>query len=363
MRSAALPPGMAVSARTWPAAVTLSLGAGLIPETIATFNSPPLLLLTQPAVFLFISAFYGSVALLVREFLRRRPARWAAVLLLGMAAGAANEGIIAGTWYKAPYRGYALSGGFDPALATGLTVFHALVSTVLPILLVECAYPRAASQRWLRRPAITGCLLLLALTTAAGFSAAADRPQKACVLAGVLAAVMIALRLPGPAADRRAARPSGGAADGPARAGDRLASAGDCAADDARRLPSAARLRLAGAAATAGFFTIFSVVPGVIAGLVRPAGLGPWQLLLMALMTAYFSLIIAIGRRWCTRPDWSRRHTLAVITGVLLPAIAASLVLPAALHGLEPLVTLPSLAILIWLSRTRGRVPQLTAPR
>ena len=45
---------------------------------------------------LFLSAFYGSIALGVREFMHRHSARWASVLLLGMAAGAVNEGIIAG---------------------------------------------------------------------------------------------------------------------------------------------------------------------------------------------------------------------------------------------------------------------------
>jgi hypothetical protein len=53
---------------------------------------------------LFISAFYGSVALLVREFIRRRAPGWTGVLLLGMSAGAVNAGIIAGTWYKVSTR-------------------------------------------------------------------------------------------------------------------------------------------------------------------------------------------------------------------------------------------------------------------
>ncbi len=144
------PPSGPRRVRTWPAALTLFFGAALIPETVATFNSPPLLLLTRPATYLFISAFYGSVALLVREYMRSRAARWTGVLLVGMAAGAVNEGIIAGTWYKVQYPGYALVGGVDPAVATGLTVFHALVSTVLPILLVELTQTLAV---------ITGALL------------------------------------------------------------------------------------------------------------------------------------------------------------------------------------------------------------
>ena len=325
---AAGPPGAAAPGpgrpRTWPAAVTLFFGAALIPETIATFNSPPLLLLSRPATFLFLSAFYGSVALLVREFLRSRAAGWAAVLLLGMAAGAINEGIIAGTWYEAQYHGYALVGSFDPAVAAGLTVFHALVSTVVPILLVELAFPAAAGERWLRRPAITGCVVLLALTTAAGFGASAHRPQKAVVLAGVLATVVVALAQPG-----RASRPAA-----------------------AVLVPRTGRLRLAGAGATAGFFTLFSIVPGVLGRVIPPAGLGPWQPILVLLMASYFCLLITVGRRWCNRAGWGQQQTLAVITGALLPAILASLILPFALRTLEPLVTLPMLAVLVWLARS-----------
>ena len=78
---------------------------------------------------------------------------------------------------------------------------------------------------------------------------------------------------------------------------------------------------------------------------------------------AYFCLVIAVGRRWCTRDGWGQRQTLAVITGALLPTIAVSLLLPAALRELEPLATVPMLGVLVWLSRTARRRAQLTAPR
>jgi hypothetical protein len=69
------------------AALTLFLLAGLIPETVATYNTPPLVLLARPLDLLFLSAFYGSVALLVREFMRRRAVRWAVSGLAGHEAG------------------------------------------------------------------------------------------------------------------------------------------------------------------------------------------------------------------------------------------------------------------------------------
>jgi hypothetical protein len=322
-------------ARTWPAALTLFVLAGLIPETVATFNSPPRLLLARPAALLFICAFYGSVALLVREYMRRRAPGWTGVLLLGIAAGAVNEGIIAGTWYKVQYPGYAMIGGFDPAVAVGLTVFHALISTVLTILLVEIIFPGVAAAPWLRRPGVCGCLLLLGATAASGFAPAADRAEKAVVLAGVAVAAAAALSLP-----RR-----GGSA--------RLASL--------RPAPAIGRLRLAGAAAMVTFYTLFAVVPGLIAAGIPAAARGPWQLLPVVLMAAFFWEVVDIGRDWASRPGWGRPQTLAVISGVLLPTIVASVLLPAEQRLLEPLVTVPVLCLLVWLSRRNRQGAPLVA--
>ena len=337
----AAPPGQpaAESGRSWPAAAALFFGAGLIPESVLTFNTPPLRLLTSPASLLFISAFYGSVALLVREFWRRTSAPPAAILLLGMAAGAVNEGIIAGTWYRVQYPGYALIGGLDPAAAAGLTVFHALASTIVPILLVELAFPRIAARPWLPRPARAGCWLLLAATAATGFAAAGHRGQKLAVLAAVVLAAVIA---------RACARPG------------RLAGTRGTAAPKAaaRPVPGLTRLRLAGAAATVAFYVIFAVAAGLLAAIVPQRGLPAGQFLLVGLTAGYFAAVMRISRNWTRRPGWGPAQTLAVLTGVLLPAILASLVLPAALRALEPLVTLPALGLLIWL-RWRQRAGPL----
>ena len=295
-----------------------------------TFNTPPLRLLTSPASLVFISAFYGSVALLVREFWRRTSAPVAAILLLGMAAGAVNEGIIAGTWYRVQYPGYALIGGLDPAAAAGLTVFHALASTIVPILLAELAFPRVAAAPWLPRPARAGCFLLLAATAATGFAAAGHRGQKLAVLGAVILAAAIAR------AGARRRRPAGCKETTAARTA-------------ARTVPGLTRLRLAGAAAAVAFYAVFAVAAGLLAAIVPQRGLAAGQLLLIGLTASYFAAVIRTSRAWTRRPGWGPAQTLAVLTGVLLPAILASLVLPAALRALEPVVTLPALGLLIWL--------------
>jgi hypothetical protein len=313
--------------RTWPAALTLFVIAAVIPESVATFNSPPLLLLTHPQVLVFLCGFYGSVALLVREFIRRRSPRWAAVLLLGIAAGAVNEGIIAGTWYKAQYPGYTMIGPVDPAVAVGLTVFHALVSTVLPILLAELMFPAVAGRPWLRPRSSAGCVIALTLTAATGFVPAAHRGPRAVVLVAVLATVAVAVALPA-----AGARPAG-----------------------RRPPPRPALLGLAGAAAIVAFYLIFAVVPGLLAHAVPAVALPRWQLLPAVLMAGFFALVVVVARNWSARPGWGPADLLSVITGVLLPPAALSLVLPAALRELEPLATGAMIAVVLSLRDRAGR--------
>jgi hypothetical protein len=50
--------------------------------------------------------------------------------------------------------------GVDPAVAVGLTEFHALYSTVLPILLAELMFRHVARERWLGRRGIIICAVL-----------------------------------------------------------------------------------------------------------------------------------------------------------------------------------------------------------
>jgi hypothetical protein len=140
-------------------------------------------------------------------------------------------------------------GGFDPALAVGLTLFHALVSTVLPILLVELIFPDVADTSWLRPPGLWACLVLLGAAAAAGFAPAADRGHKVVVLVGVVAAVAVALSLPGRLVALR---------QGPLRPA-----------------PTVGRLRLAGAAAMVTFYVLFAVVPGLVAAGIQPSGRRP----------------------------------------------------------------------------------------
>jgi hypothetical protein len=165
--------------------------------------------------------------------------------------------------------------------------------------------------------------VLLALVTASGFGPAADRAAKAVVLLAMVLLAATALALP-----RAAARPQ-----------------------SARPVPGLGKLRLLGALGTIAFLVLFAIVPPIIGSAVPRAGLAGWQTLIVVAMCAFFGLVVTTARSLAGRPGWGRPQTLAVITGALLPTILGSLVLPAALAGLEPLATVPMLALPCWLIR------------
>ena len=105
--------------RTWPAVVSLALLAAVIPESIATGNTPVLAYVTSPATLPFLTAFYGGAAVAIREAWLRRRLGWRGVALLGAAFGSANEGVIAATWYRVAPTGYAYTAGTRGSTSRG----------------------------------------------------------------------------------------------------------------------------------------------------------------------------------------------------------------------------------------------------
>src|SRR5262245_26518347 len=190
------PPSLAPRQRLWPAILTLLLLGGLIPETIATSNSPLIAYIAKPALLLFLCAFYGCAALLLRDAWRARNLGWASVILLGVSFGAMNEGVIAGTWWKIPAKGYTLTGGVNWGWATALTMFHIVYSMVISILVVELLFPRVASQPWLRRRGTIIAATVLGMTQLLGLFARDHQPYRTLALVFALALIPIALLLP-----------------------------------------------------------------------------------------------------------------------------------------------------------------------
>ncbi|MGD0256988.1 MAG: hypothetical protein ABSB90_03795 [Thermoplasmata archaeon] len=143
--------------------LALLLLAPSIPELL-TGSTPITTLFVAPAYFaisfLGIVGLYGTGALLIREFVVYFRKGWASVLLLGAAYGIGEEGFAVHTFFE-PYGtpvnalgSYGHAFGVNWLWALGLTIFHAIYSIALPILLVGLIYPREREARWLDRGAV-----------------------------------------------------------------------------------------------------------------------------------------------------------------------------------------------------------------
>lgn len=238
---------------------------------------------------------YGGAALLIRELTRRAGRGWPTILLLGLAFGVLQAGLLDQSLFNPSYRDidywdemfnptYVSWLGFSPELGVMFTTGHMIWSVAVPIAIVEALVPQRRTTPWLRWPG-------LALTPA-GFGLAAyvvvwwtldteDFVPSAGQLAGaavvVVALVVTAFRIrprPRPASDRPGPSPW-------------LVGAAGFAAL-ALRLP------------VQGGWTAFAVNLGLLAGL------------------------LALVVWWSARPAWGPLHQLALAGGALLANVATA---------------------------------------
>jgi hypothetical protein len=167
--------------RAWPAILTLFFLAPFTAEVLSN-STPILVFLTNPILAILNLLLYGCGALLVREVARRRGLGWAGVLWLGAAYGVFEEGLALNTWAD-PWThdvctivngvatglcDYSRVGGVNLVWALGLTVYHAIISITIPILLTELLFPRRAVRPWLGRKALVVCVVSESLALALG---------------------------------------------------------------------------------------------------------------------------------------------------------------------------------------------------
>lgn len=171
----------------------------------------------QVGMFLVLGLWYGSAAVLIREVTRRAGRGWPTILLLGLAFGLIEEGLLTQSLFNPHYLGLdLLAYGHLGVLGIGLpwTIFvltlHVVWSIATPIALVEGIWP--GRDPWFGRVGlgvVIGLTLLGALailgvswSSSGGFLATPVQLTAAAVLA--LAAVVVAFRLPRVTATRPA---------------------------------------------------------------------------------------------------------------------------------------------------------------
>jgi hypothetical protein len=193
------------------AIATLALLAPFVAEFLLgdQYLSGPPEVGKQLGMYAMFVALYGSGALLIREIARRRGRGWPTILVLALAFGIAEEGLLTETLFNPHYLGLdLLSPGHIPVLGLGTpwTVYvltlHVVWSIATPIAIAEAFFGRSP---WLRTPGTWAWSVLLAVGAvgtfvvsrsldAAHFLAAPG--QLAGTLVVVVALVLVALRLP-----------------------------------------------------------------------------------------------------------------------------------------------------------------------
>lgn len=109
----------------------------------------------NPLGFVMLAVLYGGGAIMVRELTHRWHKDWPALFVLGAAYGIAEEGLMCKSFFDpgwmdlGPLASYARWAGVNWVWATELTIYHAVFSIAIPILLVGLLFPRQRQQVWI----------------------------------------------------------------------------------------------------------------------------------------------------------------------------------------------------------------------
>ena len=289
----------------------------------------------NPFVTLLLGALYGSGAILVRELRVRWNKGWPTVLVLGAAYGIIEEGWMVKSFFDPAWMDLGLLGvygrwaGVNWAWSLGLTIYHAVFSISIPILLVELLFPAHRDEAWLSRRGVIGFTTLLLVDVVFGYLALTPyRPPVLQYLLSIIVVfilIVIARRLPVPTLATSEAAP-----------------------------PRNYRLVILGFAATLAFFICLWALPNTA----LPA------LLTMLLIALVASLTWLGIQRLSQHTALKDIHRLALASGalsffiVLAPLQQLDQTRPDNTAGMG-LVGLAFLILLVWLSRRIQKKPSL----
>ena len=110
-------------------------------------GSTPPLQFFNPFVFTILVAFYGCGAIIMRELKVQWGKNYASLLILGMAYGIIEEGLAVKSFFDPNWVDLGILGvygrwiGINWVWCVDLTLFHSVISIVIPIALTELMYP------------------------------------------------------------------------------------------------------------------------------------------------------------------------------------------------------------------------------
>ena len=152
-------------------AALLLLFLSPITAELVTGSSPPLIFF-NPIVLLLFLGFYGTGALMMRELMIRWQKGYASLLVLGVAYGIIEEGLVVKSFFNPSWPDLSIMATYGRWLGVNwvwsfdLAVYHAVVSIVIPVILVELVYPEARGQSLLGNTAMVFAGIVFALDSA-----------------------------------------------------------------------------------------------------------------------------------------------------------------------------------------------------
>jgi hypothetical protein len=109
----------------------------------------------NPLGLIILSVLYGGGAILARELTHRWGKGWLTLLILGAAYGIAEEGLMCKSFFDPGWMDLGILGSYGRWLGVNwvwcleLTIYHAIFSIAIPIMLVTLMFPSRREQTWI----------------------------------------------------------------------------------------------------------------------------------------------------------------------------------------------------------------------
>lgn len=158
--------------RSWKPVLTLLFLSPVVAELLS--GSTPLLQFINPFTLFLLTGLYGSGAIIVREIVKRWGKGWESILLLGAAYGMLEEGVMVKSFFDPGWPDLGLLAtygrwlGVNWVWAEWLTIYHAIYSITIPILLVELLFPNHRHDLYLGNKSIVFFFALIFLIVVFG---------------------------------------------------------------------------------------------------------------------------------------------------------------------------------------------------
>jgi hypothetical protein len=163
----------------------------------------------SPFTLITLCVLYGGGAVLSRELVFRWRKGWVSILILGAAYGIIEEGLMVKSFFDPGWMDIGILGSYGRWLgvnwvwAVELTIYHAVISIGIPILITSLVFPARKKTTWVGKRLLGVIFALLLLDVSFGFLALTTyRPPLVPYMAALIMTIgliLLAKRIPDPA--------------------------------------------------------------------------------------------------------------------------------------------------------------------